>query len=229
MDLSKTKINGIGDVPIGVEKVSLDINMFNIKNKYISIVSAQELASIRSFALGISQVLSHDVESKMTILDPENMLFLNEKLGFEIVNSNFDKVVQSIFDEVLLRNNSFKESNLDNNLLKTFDEKVYLIFGLKALYAKLKSKSKENLEALLDKGDAMYNVHFIVIDSVDDVDFYSNQDWFRHKFAGTDGIWIGNGITDQSLFRLSKTSISLSEDIGEEFGYVLSKAKTQHL
>ena len=68
-------------------------------------------------------------------------------------------------------------------------------------------------------------VSFVLVDNPDILKSFSYEDWFK---AGADlsrGIWIGSGIQDQSLFRVSKITREDREDISNEFGYLVNSSK----
>ena len=54
-----------------------------------------------------------------------------------------------------------------------------------------------------------------------------NEAWFKHTVLNGDGIWIGDGIANQLLLKINKMTSAMYDEIGTEYGYILSRGKTR--
>ena len=50
--------------------------------------------------------------------------------------------------------------------------------------------------------------------------------WYKKHIAGTDGLWIGDGVTDQYMLKVGKLNSEMYEEIGNEFGYRIEKGRS---
>ena len=67
--------------------------------------------------------------------------------------------------------------------------------------------------------------NFIIVDSADGLKSFAYDDWYKNAVDTSEGLWLGNGITDQYAIKLLTTPRELREEIPENFGYVVHKGK----
>lgn len=152
----------------------------------------------------------------MTEVLPENA---------ELISEDYDAFVESLFAEMVKRNNTYKEASLDMKVLEQFERKAVVIFGLKALFERITSENKKKLALLIEKGEAIYKIHFFMADGVASFKEYAYEPWYKRHVSGSDGIWIGDGIADQYSLKLNKMSSEYYDDIGSDYGYVVERGK----
>ena len=99
-----------------------------------------------------------------------------------------------------------------------------ILTGYSRIVSLLDADGKENLSLILEKGEAYYKIHFILMDSLSTLSSITAQSWYKRHVNGN-GLWIGNGFGDQYLLKVSKTLQSYYEEIGEQFGYWVKKGK----
>ena len=87
----------------------------------------------------------------------------------------------------------------------------------------LSADSKDKLSTLLEKGEAIFKLHFVIIESVSGYGSFSYDAWYKRHLNGTDGVWIGDGIADQYFLKISKVTSDLYEEIGNDYGYLVSR------
>ena len=85
--------------------------------------------------------------------------------------------------------------------------------------------SKDKFRLCMEKGDSTFNIKFIMADSASNMSSVSYENWFKAKVSVNDGIWIGNGITDQYQLKLSRFTSDMYQEIGDSFGYTVTKGK----
>ena len=70
-----------------------------------------------------------------------------------------------------------------------------------------------------------YNITIIIAEQTKNISSVSYEKWYKTNVSPSDGIWVGNGITEQYYMKANKTTAEMHEDITSEFGYVLNKGK----
>jgi len=65
----------------------------------------------------------------------------------------------------------------------------------------------------------MPKVHFIIIDTADNLKKREFDSWYKDTISGTKGIWLGNGMGAQYTLKSTLTSRVLSTKIDKNFGY----------
>lgn len=66
-------------------------------------------------------------------------------------------------------------------------------------------------------------MNFIVTDTVDKLKKFNYDNWFKDNINTNDGIYLGNGLSDQMLINVSKRIPEMKEDVPYNFGFVIKK------
>lgn len=216
VDFVEHKINGLESIPIGVNKSSLEIVTFNIEKKVILPIISQDINDISTFVEEITTILARTC--KVTVIDSEKALIGCEDFCSK---SNLNDIVDEIFAEMVKRNNHYKDAQMDASVLNDYDERCYVIFGIRKVFDQLSDEAKDKLSTLLVKADILYKIHFVICDSAIQLKKHEYEQWYKTHISGADGIWIGDGLADQFTFKLSKITSDLYDEIGNEFGYLV--------
>lgn len=214
-------VDGLRCVPVGVGKKSLHTLGVNLQNKVVYPVVAQEIYEMLPFVEELIKVLS--VDKPAIVLDAEQALGLQIKEFATIVSGNLEVFVRDLFDEMVLRNNTYKEAGASLASLDGFEERVFVIVGMKRLMEQLSPDSKDKLSTLLEKAEAIYKLHFVVVDSLAGYSAISYDGWYKRHLTGADGVWLGDGIADQYVLKLNKVTSELYEEVGNDYGYLVSR------
>lgn len=213
-------ISDISSVPVGVAKKSLDIVFANLRNKVVFPVVTQEIDNAVAFANELIKVAA--AAGKTIVLDSEHRLPGISKAGCDEVTCDYELFVRALFSEMVTRNNTFKEAKLDMASMDSFDERTYILFGFKRLYEQLSDDGKEKLRLLIEKAESFYKLHFIIVETASQLSVHQYEAWFKRHISG-DGLWIGDGVTDQNILKINSLSSELYAEIGSEYGFVFSK------
>ncbi|WML60550.1 type VII secretion protein EssC [Neobacillus sp. PS2-9] len=225
--MNEIKNSPDGRIPVGVEKNRLEISYFEYNRSYINLVLSQNNEKA-DFVQGLAELLIEKGNSTVTVLDPEDK-FLHDSsktYSYQGKKSDYDQTVVEMFNLLVLRNNTYKEALTARETAPCFEKQIYIITSLSALQIRLSADSKDKLKILLEKGDRTYNVHFFICESVSYLSTVSFEPWFKTHLSMKDGIWIGNGITNQYQFKLNKITNDMYQEIGEDFGYMIKSGNT---
>lgn len=175
---------GLDSLPIGVGKAEFDIRRIDMVSSYIYPVGTKDMEIGRRFAKQLEEVVQDvaDVEiwDEMTANVTEK--FLNCKQC------------------VLERHRRCKEANNKTDILENEREKVWFIVGLRNFTEQLSEDEKKYMDALFENGKSQYKSHFILIDIDNVFRDFRHKHWYQNSILGTEGIWLGDGVTDQQLF-----------------------------
>lgn len=216
-------VSDYSSVPVGVDKKSLQIATLNFKNKLVYPFVSSDIVQMQSFVTEFVKVASSI--SKVTVIDAEKVLDVAENDRITVVADGYEKLVLELFDEMVYRNNHFKDENMNPAVLDEYEEKLIVIFGMKRLNDLISEDAQEKLSVLLDKGEAEYKLHFIIAEALTKFNGFGFAPWFKRNISGTEGLWIGDGIAEQYMLKLNKISSELYDDIGDEYGYVVDKGR----
>lgn len=217
-------VDGLQSLPIGVSKKSLDIMCVDLQKVMIYQAAAQDLGQMIPF---LEELVKLAVLSQIPVqvVDGEQLLTEEACAGAEYQTDELEAFVQKLFFEMVARNNDYKDANLDLSILEKYERRLIVIVGMKPLMDRLTDDGKEKLSVLLEKGEAIYKLHFLIADGQRAFSNFTYEAWYKKHLTGTDGIWIGDGMADQYLLKASKITSDLYEEIGDEYGYLLTRGR----
>lgn len=218
---SNKKLN----VPIGVEKSSLNVHYYPFGNAYINMVMSTGL-DYQSFVVDLAEFLGTESQISGTVFDMSKTL--EGEVGTLRVCSSAkdcDTEIAKLFDTVLYRNNSYKDALENGTEPENYEHVLVVINSLSALRSAISEESNEKLSLILEKGSLEYNITIIIADQVKNISSVAFERWYKANVSLSDGIWIGSGITEQYQMKANKTTSEMHDDITREFGFSLVKGK----
>lgn len=216
-------ISSLSAIPIGISKNTLDIIPFNYKDNGVSLVSALDIYEGREFYKCLISIIGK-VSNNIIVIDAIKMLNKEDVSG-KYINTNFDSIITDINTNYLKQKEIYEKSNYDEQSLNEFSENVYIIFGISNLISRISEDNKTNFYNALSSSKEYGKDKFIIIDTTDKLKDFNYDDWYKSAVDDSQGVWIGNGISDQYTFKLLTTPRELREEIDEGFGYVVTNGK----
>ncbi len=212
------ELKGVHSIPIGVEKESLNIRTLDLTKDICNVITAMEFNELKSFCgLFIKQIAS--------LIGKDCYLFDMEKAYKDFseevtycdnnVLDNFKTFGKFIFDMF----NKYKESGFDINSLNEYNEYVCVIAGIEKFKNLMGSEFDGAFSGLISMIKGMPKVHFVIIDSCDNMKKREFEGWYKDTISGTRGIWIGNGMGSQFTLKSTLPSRVLAAKVDKNFGY----------
>ena len=134
---------------------------------------------------------------------------------------NPEPAVRSCFETMVERNNNYKEAGMNTEVLDAYEEKIWILYGVRDIFNRLSDDGKDKLHVLLENGRSIYKTHFIMIDTVNGFNEFNYQKWYKEHITQSEGIWLGDGLADQYFLKVSKMRSEYYEEIGSSYGYLL--------
>ena len=88
-----------------------------------------------------------------------------------------------------------------------------------------KLDKKDSIEQLANSIKKSDNSNLIVIDGFKGIKNAEQSQWFSSIKNSTDGIWIGKGFGNQSIFRVNKITKEMNDSIKNEYGYYIKESE----
>lgn len=194
----------ISAVPIGINLATVQTAYFDIQSKVIIPIFGNYYDGMMHFVKGWAGVLAS-----------------NQNIHFEILaKGTSDDKIHEIFRMLVTRNNEYKKTG-DNS---SYQQHVYMVLKPQELLNSLSKDSREEFEAFVYKCEIEYNVHFIIVDEIDNVRNYFSQEWFVQRFNSMAGVWYGTGYNEQTRFRTNISS-RVAREVKPECGFLLENGK----
>lgn len=232
---SYMKKDDLSNVPIGVEKDTLDISCFDFSASVTNLIlAANNEWSV--FAGSLSSLAAEKGEIETLVLAPEgvkNIEPVSEKLKLCVSQSSCAKAAMHIFSTVLHRNNEYK-SKLEKGETPPKYEPLFVIIRsmskLKALLEQVTNEQKEadddtpynRLLIAMEKCANEYNVHFALCENVTELKQFTAEKWYKAGVNQNNGIWVGSGINSQFMLNVSKKPKEYSSELNPDFGFSVS-------
>ena len=223
-DFVRSSFKDLKSVPIGVEKKSLEIATYNVKQRFTTTIAAAETGAFLKFIPSVIKALSYLTNMNLIVLDAEELF---GKTKFVNVDYNSTSTLNSKYEElynnVISLYNTYKSNNFDANILAGVKHSLLIIVGMDKLKNRLSDTNKGTLDNFFDTAKELDKFNIIFVDTVDKYKKMEYDNWYRNIITQNFGIWLGSGITDQFAIKLNKTTKDLYEDVGNSFGYIVER------
>lgn len=213
------------NIPVGVEKNSLNVHYYPFHSAYISLIMSAEL-EYQEFVADLIALIGATTKINGIVFDlPKAIGATTGTMSVYTTIKECEEQIAKLFELVLYRNNTYKEAIENGGKVEDFGHLFVVIVSLSMLKTALTEQGKEKLTLILEKGIKEYNINIVVAEQVKNISSLSFEKWYKTNVSSTDGLWIGNGITEQYQMKANKATSEMYEDITPEFGYSLIKGK----
>lgn len=224
-DFVSKDLKGLQQVPIGVEKQSLQISSFDFKSKYISLVTSQDIDTLKTFASSLTYELSKIDEINLIVVDVLDIIKdeVAQVINGSYIKDNYNEMFDKIYTYIENINKVYIDNNQDDSSITKYSQTLCVINGFADFKAKLSPELSNKIDSLFKNGKLTGKISFIFIDTIDKIKSIEYDPWFKECVTVNSGIWIGNGISEQFTLKLTKTTRDLYEPIDNTFGYLINK------
>ncbi len=218
------------DLPVGVNKNTLKIQNYDFSTHCINMLLSADpgytgfLGEFINLALKVSGL-------NLVVFDAGSQLGADASLKnhdgvkwFAGISECNDGLVW-LFDEIVKRNNSYKDALAENRDVPEFEYTICVIVSMKKLSDALTEDKPERLKLVLEKNDTPFRFSVFIGDEARDVSGYSFAPWYKKQVSGADGIWYGNGISEQYVLKPNTQTPAMRQPISAPLGYVLAKGE----
>ena len=203
-------ISNLSNVPIGISKNELEVYKYDFLVNTGNIITSNKITNTEIFVKSLLSVIKKIPNSLVITFDVTKTLKLDRKVypyyyveDMDTVTDNIASYVQKLIDS---------KSNING---------IILIYNLNKYIAKISNKNK--LDNLIKKIKAYENISMIIVDDFPKIKALGFEPWFNGTFSTNDGIWIGRGVTDQGLLRVSSITKEMTKNIKNNMGYVVNE------
>ena len=204
-------LGNINNLPVGVEKETLNIATINLKDKYIYNITGEDISSDTAFITGF-------INNILSVNNTECIVFDSNSIMNDISS---DKIIYST-DTCDNSFEAFKNAHENNDQSKnTF----VVIVGLNSLFGKVSPDEKDMFTGLINDAKNDGNIKIILVDTIDTIKNINFESWYKSNTDLAEGIWLGNGIGNQFTLKVTTNARVLRAEVDPGFGYVIRKGK----
>ena len=227
IDFVRNYITGINNLPIGVGKQSLQVIPYNFKNRLGTLVSSIDNSYFDKFIYGLVEEFKLLKDTMIVVIDADDILNQNNLAGTIYNNATFDDIFAKTVNEMSNREKIYTENNFNYNALNNMKQIMCIIVGVDSFKNKLAPANQPRFDAMFGKGNSGLKLNFILVDTIDKFKKVEYDNWYKTSVSNSDGIWVGEGISEQFTIKIAKVTKELRAEITSEFGYVITKGKAE--
>lgn len=209
-------LKDLTSVPIGVSKSSLEIVSYDFTSYLTTFILSNTSNNIIEFSKSLLAELSRLNNIQLIVVDT------NKEIP-EVKNS-----IKYYFD-----NNPTNINNILIDYIKRLKENSNV--NVKTLiyfqnFNKFKMKLDNNLlEDFTKEIKNTENISLVIADDYKKIKKSEFDTWYRNIQNDTDGIWVGTGLSDQNLFKMSKITKEMGYNYKNNFGFVIRDGRAELL
>ena len=211
----KEKLGSLETIPVGVKRDTLDIATINLEKSYMYLITGDDVSQSQHFVKGlVNNFLTID-KSKVIMLDAGDLVA-------DLKNN--DKIIYSSGDCL---DGFEKLKEIYNNKIDKKDDSmtICLISNIKLLTSKFDTTTRTKFTTLVSQANRFGTMKFIVIDTIDAIKGLTYEPWLRSSVDFSEGVWLGNGISNQFTLKVTTASRILRKEIPDSFAYIVEKGK----
>lgn len=212
LDYVNKYINGLANIPIGISKKNLEIVNYDFSSYLSTFILSTNSSNTIAFSRTLLLQLSQLKNIQLVVVD------INKEIPE--IKSNIKYYYDSNPQEVIEMLIDYIKQVKENNNIRT----VLYFQNFNKFKMKMENKKLEELTKELKSTE---NINLIISDDYKKFKKVEFESWYRNIQNDTDGIWIGTGLSDQNLFKLSKITKEMSNSYMNNFGFVIKDGRVE--
>ena len=205
------ELKGLGCMPIGIEKNSLEVYVFNFLENKINIIAAKSLKNHIYFIYALIRQMLMLKNVKIHIIDALS-IYRGKYENIELYQNNMEDAFITTYKNVQ-KDKEQKEKH------------VYFILGMSEFKKSVTSKYKNYFEVLFSQASKCKNNIFLLFDDSDEYKKIQVESWYRDNINNTYGIWLGEDIGVQTALGVMSLTIEDKQNVFPCIGYPIYKGK----
>ncbi len=203
-------IKDLKTLPIGIEKISLETGKLNLKSQKITVITGNDLEAMIPFTYSILSELPYINRLSSIVIDMDQML------------SKENLKVQGYCDHDATAFINTLKNYIENKIVGTNFELLISIVGLERF---ISSVDMNLWKEFLQYVNHIDNVSVLFIESSFKIKAYVFEPWYSSMVVNMNGLWIGSGLMDQSIVKVTDMDKKYREKIGYDYGWVIKNGE----
>lgn len=208
-DVNKKQIT-MNSIPVGIYKEDLEVAYIDYLANVGNIITSNKIENTDIVVNSLIKIFASISNNMLMVIDPLGSLKLdvNECPNYYIDN------IELVIDKI----NDYVKKLIED---KTSISGTIIIYGLNKFVNKIDDKTK--LTNFVKNIKEYEKVSLIIVDDYSKIKSFAFETWFTGIFNLSEGLWVGKGISEQNLFRISSINKEMTKDINNNMGYLISE------
>ena len=202
-------VTSLKKLPVGISKSTVEIQYMDFISNLGTVISSNHFDMTIPFTKSLITLAKQIKGINLIIFDPKSTLGLSKEEYPNYFTDNFDNVVVKIKDYVdnLIKNDSAQEGLL-------------IINGVDDLLKKI--ANQDDLEQLTQALKNYEKIGTIFVETNGRFKNHTLSRWFKNLYNNSNGVWIGDGVSLQTIVSCTINRAMQAKVKDNSFGYVIS-------
>ena len=210
---------------IGYNKETLDIVKYDFTHKPVTLITAQDISMASHFVRPLIKQFASLNKCDVLVIDAEELQLTMGIGNLKYVDVNFDDNFTKLEKFINDYYQQYLDSDYDRHIFENERPATIFICGLESFRNKLGIENKNKFGQLFEHAKDLGIVNFVIVESADKLKKFETESWYKSAVNNTTGIWVGNGVSEQFILKLTKVTKEIREDIPDNFCYVIARGK----
>ena len=226
VDDLKDSLHDLKSVPLGINKDTISEETFNFQDNYITLLSSNEDSYIfQNFIGSMAKMISYLPDNNLIILDSYKAL-KRDYSNVTYVDDEFDTVMKKITDSMDYQYQKYVADGYSTKNIIGTKPLVVIMAGFSKILMRTDESIKKQFFELLKNVKELKQFIFVIADRVDNLKKLEYEEWYKKVISNNYGIWVGNGIADQTLIKTNIGFKKNNNEISSGYGIVVKNTKT---
>lgn len=196
VDNVENDLDGLENIPIGIEKNSLESCLYDFKKNKINLVISNVINNHIYFLYALNNMISKIKNTKIKVIDFKG-IYRTVYQNTTIYNKDFDSAVLNVYQEL--------KTQKDYN-------GVYIFVGIGEILDKVTKPNHIYIEEIFKMINNTEDI-MIIADDYESIKNVQTEEWYNKNIDNTYGIWLGEGIGTQTAISVMSLSIEDKKEI----------------
>lgn len=218
-------ISTLRNVPVGINKDTIMPETFNFEDNYFTLVSSNEEQEFTKFIKPLTKILEKINNTNVILIDPLSLVKSNyEKATY--VNDSLDNIIETICDNIDYVYDEYVKDGYSTKNLQSAKKIVTIIMNYSKTLMRISEESKKRFLDSIQKVKDLHQFEFIIVDIVDSLKKMEYDNWYKVVVQNNYGIWLGNGVADQTLIKTNIGFKKTNNEVPSGYGVIVKNTKT---
>lgn len=211
-------------IPVGLDVSTAEPVTINMRRESVFPVLAMDRQDTIAFAEGLAKMLQKSDDIEFYLFDSAKSLKVEEMDERHYGVEQAEGLVAALFEILVERNNAYVRAKGNVPPGTDMHPLTILVMGLSQLKQQLSEDGKDKLRLILEKASGKFGMSIWIVDDYQSARGYPAQSWFRG-----DGIWIGNGISDQICLKVAGRNPAYRKNLDFTSGFVVKRGNARQI
>lgn len=205
LDMLKNNDISLKNVPLGIYKDTLETAYYNFETDKGTIITANDIEKLPFFLFNIIRTIKLINNINIVLFDSERLMEKYKNYIDKYVNTDFNTIMTDMVNNL--------ETSFENSDTKL----MIIILGIEKLKSNVDTKLFTDFMKLVKKID---NIEIIISDNSYRYKKFMFEAWYTEMLVNANGIWIGDGVSDQSVIRITEITKKYRGKVSIDYAWI---------